>query len=95
MGWMKETVMTAAVPAIPTWVKSPGAGAPEVAIGFGWFMFMMFMFMFVFIFGSRIKNFVEMMAGDFVMASNGMNLRRSIIPLAFRGDSTTSSCSPT
>jgi hypothetical protein len=32
MGWMKETVMTAAPPAIPTCVKSPGA-AGDVANG--------------------------------------------------------------
>lgn len=36
MGWMKDTVITAAVPAIPTWVSRPGAAAPAVARGLGW-----------------------------------------------------------
>ena len=31
IGWMKETVMTAAPPAIPTCVRSPGAA--DVAMG--------------------------------------------------------------
>ena len=32
LGWMKDTVMTAADPAIPTWVKRLGAAAAEVAM---------------------------------------------------------------
>ena len=41
MGWMKVTVMTAAVPAMPTCVNSEGGAAPDVAIGRGVNEFMM------------------------------------------------------